>query len=507
MPTHDPKDPLEGKGEEMIPDRGIPFDDIEGYAPKDTNTPDMEEPHEADSGVVDLPADPGLPGDRVFNEGPSPDEIESTPDELGDLGELEAHDPGIPEDRDPNAATAHFDPVSEESAATTGDLDTGVSTDLPEEHTDEAERGAALGEAEAILSTEADAESPIPADEPLFAYEPDFDQPPEDFPDDGMGTAAEEALLADQIPPELMDHGMSAGYPPMRDEDLTPEPDVSMARPEPAAMSGAPLFSPESFGPPDPLSGVAGGATPVQGAEHPAKPEMLKLLITDEDIKELWARADIAQKGVIEHIATIPLGQRMLNYIQNGKNELLGGKENYEEAERFINEVEYRVSYSKNLKSLSKVFTTGLYLYEIVWAIVLLLFLILGIGVSEAFASAKMEGTPDQTYLLTSMVWGGFGGVIGALLALIKHIAIEQDFDKQHTWWYFSSPTMGIGMGAVVYLFLHVGLFSIVGADADIASPLVIYVFAWLAGYQQNIFTDLVKRMMKTLMGEDLKAE
>jgi hypothetical protein len=496
MPTHDPKDPLEGKGEEMIPDRGIPFDDIEGYAPKDTITPDMDESPETDSGVIDLPDDSGSPGDRVFTEGLSPDEIESTPDELGDLGELEVHDPGIPEDRDPNAVTVHFDSVSEEFAATTSDLDTG-----------EAVRGAASGRAEAILSTGADPESPNLADEPLFTHEPDFDQPPEDCPDDGMGTIAEEALLADQIPPELMDGGMSAGYPPMRDEDLTPEPDVSMARPEPAAMSGAPLFSPESFGPPGPLSGVAGRAVPVQGAEHPAKPEMLKLLITDEDIKELWARADMAQKGVIEHIATIPLGQKMLNYIQNGKNELLGGKENYEEAERFINEVEYRVSFSKNLKSLSKVFTTGLYLYEIVWAIVLLLFLILGIGVSAAFASAKMEGTPDQTYLLTSMVWGGFGGVIGALLALIKHIAIEQDFDKQHTWWYFSSPTMGIGMGAVVYLFLHVGLFSIVGADADIASPLVIYVFAWLAGYQQNIFTDLVKRMMKTLMGEDLKAE
>jgi hypothetical protein len=118
-----------------------------------------------------------------------------------------------------------------------------------------------------------------------------------------------------------------------------------------------------------------------------------------------------------------------------------------------------------------------------------------------------MEGTPDQTYLLTSMVWGGFGGVIGALLALTKHIAIEQDFDRQHTWWYFTSPPMGIGMGAVVYLFLHVGLFSIVGADADIASPLVIYVFAWLAGYQQNVFTDLVKRMMKTLMGQDIKTD
>jgi hypothetical protein len=343
-------------------------------------------------------------------------------------------------------------------------------------------------------------------DQPLSGEIPEYEEPPEGFPDEGMGTAAEEALSADETSPEMEDGGMTAGYPPMRDEDLLPEPDVSIAKPEPAAMSGAPLFSPASFQPPGPLSGVPGKGTLAQEKEHPANPEMLELLVTDEAMVDLWKRSDHAQKNVIENIATIPQGQKMLNYLQNGKNELLGGKENYEEAERFINEVEYQVSFSINLKSLSKGFTTGLYLYEIGWAIALILFLIFGIGVSAAFASAKMEGTPDQAYLLSSMVWGGFGGVIGALLALTKHIAIDQDFDKQHTWWYFTSPTMGIGIGAVVYLFMHVGLFSIVGANANIASPLVIYVFAWLAGYQQNIFTDLVKRMMKTLMGEDIRA-
>jgi hypothetical protein len=436
MPTNDPKDPLEGKGEEMIPDRGIPFDDIDGSEPNESATSDIGEPRGAENEVADLPVDSDASGDRSLNEDLELDEIEPTPSELDPLGESETLDPSFPEDA-----------------------------------------------------------------------ETDFYQPLEEYPDYGMGTAAEEALMVDSVSPELMDGGMSAGYPPTRDKDLTPAPDVSIEKPEPSAMSGAPPFSPESFEPPDPFSSSTDREGLVQDGQHPAKPEMLKLLVTDEDIQQLWDRADIAQKGVIEHIATIPLGQKMLNFIQNGKNELLGGKENFEEAERFINEVEYRVSFSRKLKSLSKVYTTGLYLYEIAWAVGLLLFLIIGIGVSAAFASAKMEGTPDQTYLLTSMVWGGFGGVIGALLALIKHIAIDQDFDKQHTWWYFSSPTMGVGMGAVVYLFLHVGLFSIVGADTDIASPLVIYVFAWLAGYQQNIFTDLVKRMMKTLMGDDLKAE
>ena len=45
-----------------------------------------------------------------------------------------------------------------------------------------------------------------------------YEEPPEDFPDGGMGTAAEEAMLADETPPEMEDSGMSAGYPPMRDD-------------------------------------------------------------------------------------------------------------------------------------------------------------------------------------------------------------------------------------------------------------------------------------------------
>ena len=39
-------------------------------------------------------------------------------------------------------------------------------------------------------------------------------RPPKDQPDDGMGTAREDALTADEISPKQKDGGMSAGYPP-----------------------------------------------------------------------------------------------------------------------------------------------------------------------------------------------------------------------------------------------------------------------------------------------------
>ena len=83
---------------------------------------------------------------------------------------------------------------------------------------------------------------------------------------------------------------------------------------------------------------------------------------------------------------------------------MLGGIENNEETDIFINEVEYRISFSVKLKSLSTCFTTVLYSNEVGWTIALLLFLIFGIGISADFASVKMSGQQDQTYLLSSIV-------------------------------------------------------------------------------------------------------
>jgi hypothetical protein len=147
-----------------------------------------------------------------------------------------------------------------------------------------------------------------------------------------------------------------------------------------------------------------------------------------------------------------------------------------------------------------------LFIYETIWGIVLLLFLFLVLG-AEAFTSSGAFGASGQkdeiVYLLGSMVWGGLGGVIGAWLSLIRHISKDQDFDRQHTMWYINSPVMGIGVGAVIYLILRAGLLSITGPNQDITSPLIIYLLAWLAGYQQNVFTGIVKRMLKVFEIED----
>jgi hypothetical protein len=101
------------------------------------------------------------------------------------------------------------------------------------------------------------------------------------------------------------------------------------------------------------------------------------------------------------------------------------------------------------------------------------------------------------------MVWGCLGGVIGLWYALVTHIAREQDFDPQHRMWYLNSPLMGIGVGAVSFAILRAGLLSVTGPGQTIASPFILYILAWLAGYQHNVFTDIIKRIMKVFKIEE----
>ena len=126
------------------------------------------------------------------------------------------------------------------------------------------------------------------------------------------------------------------------------------------------------------------------------------------------------------------------------------------------------------------------------------LFLVLG---PAAFSSAAIPSSrwssPDVVFLLGSMVWGALGGVIGAWLSLVRHITKDQDFNRQHLLWYINAPVMGLGVGAVIFLIMRAGLLSITGPSEAISSPLVIYLLAWLSGFQQNVFTDMIRRLLQ----------
>ena len=136
----------------------------------------------------------------------------------------------------------------------------------------------------------------------------------------------------------------------------------------------------------------------------------------------------------------------------------------------------------------------GLFLYEFVWGALFvgLFFLVLG---AQAITGSK--SVSDLPFLLGSMVWGGLGGVLGGLYALVKHLSWERDFDRQYLMWYLTRPVTGVLVGAVVYILLWVVLIALTGLASANASPLLFYFLAWLTGYQQDHLTGFFRRVWR----------
>ena len=299
--------------------------------------------------------------------------------------------------------------------------------------------------------------------------------PPEGIPDKDMGT-----ILTNDS--NLMDSGASPDETKISDEAHS-----SGEGTHPEEVD----FTPEAFLRSGPDSGIA----PKPRNPQDSSDELVDTLITDETLISLWQRANHAQELVQEKVKALGIARELFTLIQAARNEILAGKDHYEEAERFINEVEYRVELSGKMGEWTRIYGFRLFIYEMVWAVVS--FVILFYWMSRLGETFFLDTNTDFVYFVGCMMWGGIGGVLGALISLVKHIAIEQDFDRQHVMWYISSPLVGYGLGAVVFLIIRAGLFSLTGPGQAITSPFIMYTLAWLCGYQQNVFTDILKRVLK----------
>ena len=100
----------------------------------------------------------------------------------------------------------------------------------------------------------------------------------------------------------------------------------------------------------------------------------------------------------------------------------------------------------------------------------------------------------------SSLIWGGLGGVIGAIFYLGKHVSHDVDFNRQFSLWYFASPLLGMLLGAFVYLVMQAGLVAMTidnsTGTTQVSFPLPIYVLAFIVGFQQNVAYDLIRRIL-----------
>jgi hypothetical protein len=225
-----------------------------------------------------------------------------------------------------------------------------------------------------------------------------------------------------------------------------------------------------------------------------------KGLVTENDIKELWGKTFEIQSRIKDEINKTLIAEELLEKIASARALILTGVE-YQKALKLTGLVEHRLSMQTRVKIATRKVVPWLLVYEIACLV--------GFGMSIFWLSdqSRLEqmrlslsiGTIDLSQFLATILWGGLGGVVGALYALWKHVADLQDFDKQYSIWYLTNPILGVGLGAFVFLIIQAGFFSLTAGAGDVStteSAYVIYVFSWISGFKQNVVYELVRRVL-----------
>ncbi len=265
-------------------------------------------------------------------------------------------------------------------------------------------------------------------------------------------------------------------------QPVTTSPSASMARLSFSALSD-PLASSSSR-----IDGSGLVTPPVVEQEA-----MIKFLITDERVDELWRRIEAAEKRAVGD-NNLGSGERReaLDNIRGARNLLLGGKQNYEDALRYVVEVESDLTQATRLKSWSLSYGVLVFLYNMVWLGALVY---LFISTNAIILAAQVEAS-----FFITILSGGLGGICGSLRSMWVHIAKDRDFDPQHLWWYIINPILGALLAVFAYVVAQVGVIGVLGSGSGV---FVLYALGWLVGFQQNVAYQLVEQTIKFFFKRD----
>jgi hypothetical protein len=106
---------------------------------------------------------------------------------------------------------------------------------------------------------------------------------------------------------------------------------------------------------------------------------------------------------------------------------------------------------------------------------------------------------------LSTLAWGGIGGVTSALWSLHHHISVARDYDPVENLWYFSQPVMGIVLGGIVFLVMGAGFLVVqvdlsTTSDAALGARLLPAAIAVIAGFRQSMVLDLIERVIALII-------
>jgi uncharacterized membrane protein YsdA (DUF1294 family) len=232
---------------------------------------------------------------------------------------------------------------------------------------------------------------------------------------------------------------------------------------------------------------------------------LLNMFVTTQRLRELWNQIEALQEEVIQNVradrsATDAYQQDLLY----ASSLLMQRPANYDDARQIMYRVRADLKREQRVTEDIRIYRPRLYAYSIVWLIGVLIL----IGFDRRFRELMPDELPILNLAYMPILFGAFGALCNGVMALHQHTTIKRDFDPVHIGWYIINPLLGGLLGLVVFIF-----FVVVGSSftpslmtdtsfANSQSPAVIWLLAFIVGWQQNILFRLLNRFLSGMFME-----
>lgn len=237
--------------------------------------------------------------------------------------------------------------------------------------------------------------------------------------------------------------------------------------------------------------------------------EEIQSRIKDSDLKRLDREIDELYKETVASLSGEDEAQAAFEGLRRARMMLLLEPEQFAEIEYLVNQIKAMLNRVQQSAEWGPHYGPRILIYEVLWLAFLGFFAVITLipntGLSRWVAYLLGSGTATVELnwvmmLISTVCWGGIGGVTGALWSLHYHVSVRRDFDRAENLWYFVQPIMGMVLGAMVYLIIGAGFLvvqvDLSAADAAFGARLLPATIALVVGFRQNVVLDMIDRIV-----------
>ena len=222
------------------------------------------------------------------------------------------------------------------------------------------------------------------------------------------------------------------------------------------------------------------------------------------DTKKINLEIDDLYKQVATEFSSPPAKAELaLGMLREARQILLDTPEETVSAEYRTMQVQAMLQRVQTSRKQAAVYASRIFIYQAAWLAVLLAGMIFAGPLASWIAKVGTVSGPSLMNIypiFNTMIWGGIGGIVGALYSLWWHISEQQDFDRNYLTWYLVQPLLGLVLGGIVFLLLAGGFLilqvNLTDDKAVTGARLLPYLTAVLAGFRQNFIYEQFNRLI-----------